>query len=447
MNGPGGWGKEPARPYFFLSYAHAPRPANRGPDPNHWVAKLYDDLIEAITMITDVPEGAPVGFMDQSMHQGQFWAERLAKELATCRVFVPLYSPRYFKSHACGQEWHAFTQRPVYQRRQDVEETSGIVPALWIATKHYTLPRCASDLQFNHASFGPDYAAEGLYALMKLSDYRAQYERAVHRLAERIVEVAEQTVVPVGRPLDFEGLPSAFGTPEPTGALHISVFSCRRGELPPGRSADYYGVLRTDWQPYRPESRRPLAEDAAEVARNMGFRPTVHEFDTESTALLGSADPAAPGVLLVDRWALGDSRRRENLRRVDRRNPAWLSTLEPWNTADEECAAHDGELGRISEDVLRNAHGTLRPSLRGGTTATPATLEEFRGAMERAVIRANDGFERRNEPKAAVPEARRPTLRADFDTGQRPRLAPLYTSGDDEDGGGTGRATPGGGQP
>ena len=104
MNSPGGWGKDAARPYFFLSYAHTPRATGKAGDPNHWVARLYDDLCEAITELTDVPEGVPVGFMDQSMHQGQFWAERLARELASCRVFVPLYSPRYFKSHACGQQ-------------------------------------------------------------------------------------------------------------------------------------------------------------------------------------------------------------------------------------------------------------------------------------------------------------------------------------------------------
>jgi FxsC-like protein len=178
----------------------------------------------------------------------------------------------------------------------------------------------------------------------------------------------------------------------------------------------------------------------------MGFRPTVHEFETEATAMLGTADPAAPGVLLVDRWALHDSLRREDLRRVDRRNPDWLAALEPWNTADDECADEDGELGRLSEDVLRNAHGGLRPSLRAGNPSAPATLQEFRGAMERAVMRASDGFERRHEPKTNVPEARRPVQQADFESGRRPRLAPLHMPGDDENGGGTARAPPGGGQ-
>ncbi|MEV6206560.1 TIR-like protein FxsC [Kitasatospora sp. NPDC051914] len=449
MNSPGGWGKDAARPYFFLSYAHTPRATGKAGDPNHWVARLYDDLCEAITELTDVPEGVPVGFMDQSMHQGQFWAERLARELASCRVFVPLYSPRYFKSHACGQEWHIFSQRPVYQRWQDGEVTSGIVPVLWVAMDHYTLPRCASELQFNHGSFGPDYAAEGLYALMKLTAYRAQYELAVHRLAQRIVEVAERTIIPVARPAAFEDQPSAFAGTEPPGnTLRISVYSYRRGEQPPARSAAYYGARRTDWQPYRPESRRPLAEDAVDVARSMGFQASVHEFETEAPALLGGAEPTAPGIVLIDRWALYDGRRRESVRRLDQRNPAWITTLEPWNAEDEECTAHDEELTRLSDDVLRSARAR-RPTLRGGGSTAPGSLEAFRGEMEWAVIRANQGFERRDGPKTQhLPAPRRPSLRADFDTGQRPpRTVPLDRPGDDEDGGGTGRAAPGGGQP
>lgn len=430
VDSPGGRGADGHRPYFFLSYAHTPRATGRPGDPNHWVARLYDDLCEAITELTDVPDGASVGFMDQSMHQGQFWAERLAKELASCRVFVPLYSPRYFTSRACGQEWHAFNQRPVYRRWREGEDTSGVVPVLWVAMSHYSLPRCASELQFNHGSFGPDYAKEGLYALMKLTGYRAQYELAVHRLAQRIVDVAEQTIIPVVRPADFETQPNAFGIQDRGNEVRISVYSYRRDELPPGRGVDCYGARRTDWQPYRQESHRTLAEDAVEFARDVDFRASVHEFESEATSLLSTAEPSAPGVVLVDRWALYDERRRENVRRVGRRGHSWLHVLEPWNPDDEESAAHDAPLTRLSGDVL----GGSRPSLRG--SGPPTTLEAFRRSFQRAVIRANDQFVRRNEPAAHHPSPSRPTLRAWSDPPQ-----------DDQDGGGTGRAAPGGGQP
>lgn len=288
-----GWDEDDARPYFFLSYAHTPKAGTRGAgDPNHWVRQLYRDLCEAVLQLTTVPAGVPVGFMDESMHQGELWAERLSEELATCRVFVPLYSPRYFNSVPCGQEWHAFTRRPVYPATIDAERTSGIVPVLWAPMSRYRLPKVASELQFNHASFGPDYATEGLYALMKLTYFRSAYELAVHRLAARIVQVAEETVIPVGRRLDFNGLPSAFDVSAPTKQLRISVLSYHQGELPPDRNPDFYGTRRTDWHPYRPAG-SPIAQHAVRLARQLGFQPTVHEFDDEVESII-EGEAAAP---------------------------------------------------------------------------------------------------------------------------------------------------------
>ncbi|MFD7733801.1 TIR-like protein FxsC [Kitasatospora phosalacinea] len=376
------------RPYFFLSYAHTPRINSRGAaDPDLWVAKLYQDLCEAILQITDVPDGHPVGFMDRSMHQGQKWAERLSHELATCRVFVPLYSPRYFKSEACGREWHLFSRRQVYHRSLTGERVTGIVPALWVSMDHYRLPRAADELQFNHDGFGAEYAAEGLYALMKLASYSSEYHTAVWRLARRIVDVAEQTVIPVGPALDFESQPSAFEPPDPADRLNILVFSYREHELPPQRSAFWYGEQRTDWQPYRPDSSRPLAQDAADIARGMGFQPTVREFEEVAAQLLAGERPDRPCVLLVDRWAFLDGRRAEAVRRLDRRNLGSVAVIEPWNREDQQSRDHERMLDELGDDLLTVTRGDRR--------GTPGGIEEFRGEMERAVMRAFTAHERR----------------------------------------------------
>ncbi|RKE21840.1 TIR-like protein FxsC [Streptomyces sp. TLI_171] len=391
------------RPYFFLSYAHTPRlNARDAADPDLWVAKLFQDLCEEILELTDVPAGHPIGFMDRSMHQGQDWAERLSRELANCRVFVPLYSPRYFKSEACGREWHLFSRRPVYQRRSGGERATGIVPALWVSMEHFRLPRVAAELQFDHDGFGPDYTAEGLYALMKIATYSSQYRTAVHRLAQRIVDVAEHTVIPTGQPADFASQPSAFEPPEPADLVRISVFSYRQSELPADRSGTWYGSRRTDWQPYRPDSVRPLAEDAADIARAMGFRPSIVEFEEESEHLLGAAGPAAPSVVLVDRWALLDTRRREALRRLDRRNIASVVFIEPWNRADGQSLQQERMLDGLGDSLLSTSRAArLRPSLREGGAAAgaPGSLEEFRGEMERAVMRAVTAFESQPAPR------------------------------------------------
>ena len=107
---PMGSGHE-VRPYFFLSYARTPRrdPGDKE-DPDRWVHKLYKDLCDAILQMTDaLPEEA--GFMDRENRLGAEWSPELTTALAACRVFVPLYSRRYFESDNCGKEWFAFARR------------------------------------------------------------------------------------------------------------------------------------------------------------------------------------------------------------------------------------------------------------------------------------------------------------------------------------------------
>ena len=112
------------RPYFFLSYARTPKrdPSDRD-DPDRWVYKLYKDLCAEILQMTDArPEEA--GFMDRENRIGAQWSPELTSALARCRVFVPLYSRRYFESDNCGREWFAFARREITHRargRQVVE--------------------------------------------------------------------------------------------------------------------------------------------------------------------------------------------------------------------------------------------------------------------------------------------------------------------------------------
>ena len=40
---------------------------------------------------------------------------------------------------------------------------------------------------------GERYCAEGFYGIMKLQNYRADYQRAVHRLAERIIAIGDES--------------------------------------------------------------------------------------------------------------------------------------------------------------------------------------------------------------------------------------------------------------
>lgn len=417
MTDPGRLGDN-TRPYFFLSYAHTPGTGSSGHDPNLWVHRLYDDLCEAIMEITPHPEGVPVGFMDRGMHLGEGWVGRLSDALANCRVFVPLYSPRYFRSEPCGQEWRGFATRPVVRHAGDHQ--TGIVPVWWVRVPRENLPVVASSLQFNHSDFGTDYLNEGMLALSKLGYFRESYELAVHRLAQRIVHVAESVEIEQGTTEDFLTLPSAFAVPTPSRQLRISVLACDTRRLPPGRAARTYGVNALDWQPYWRESDLSLARHAQGVVRKLNFHTSVHLFEDEAELLLGAegggdapvVEPSAPGVLLLDRWALLDPERRELVKRFDELNPTWVSVLEPWADDDPDCRDAEDDLGELAGQTLPRKRGEIRPTFHGIQDGLP-TLTAFDRELPLAALRAMSGFEDRTRERHPPedPGTPRPNLR------------------------------------
>ncbi|MDH6574928.1 TIR-like protein FxsC [Kitasatospora sp. MAP5-34] len=211
-------GQEPtelAAPYFFLSYAREAQPYGA-------VEQLFGDLAEEILQLTDLPGAVPAGFLDHNSTGrgltgrsdgpgGRAARSRVTEALATCRVFVPLYSPGYFLDERCGKEWSAFEQRP-----RGAGWSSGIVPALWAPVRRAELPEVASRLQYVDSRVEL-YESEGLFGLSKSQPPRERYELAVHRLATRIVEVAHTAGIPPGPPPDWDTLVNAFATSPPPG--------------------------------------------------------------------------------------------------------------------------------------------------------------------------------------------------------------------------------------
>ncbi|MET7549521.1 TIR-like protein FxsC [Streptomyces sp. NPDC005479] len=381
-------GAEP-RPYFFLSYAHTPRNDPKDKDPNLWVERFYRDLCAHVLQLTSLPAGVPAGFLDQQMQPGDGWQERLSESLAYCRVFVPLYSPRYFLSAQCGREWYAFSSRAVHYAaaRSNGSQMSGIVPALWVPVPPRQLPQPAERLQFNHATFGDDYADEGFYGLIKLRYLRDQYERAVYLLAKRIVKVAEVTQMPEGDPhQDYASVPSAFGPPGRARQMDISVLACSRSDLPPDRSPDFYGSAQRDWNPYHPKSSRPLTDHAVDLVRNLDYQVRVGEFEAEAERLLGSDRPTAPGLLLLDRWALDAPHRRALVRRLSEGHRPWISVMIPWNRDDPDSGRRESELRAVAEEALepRSEREAGHRSHGGGVPTLEAFSQELPGAVRAA---------------------------------------------------------------
>ncbi|WP_329115024.1 TIR-like protein FxsC [Streptomyces sp. NBC_01465] len=375
------------RPYFFLSYAHTPKHGAGGPDPDMWVERLFRDLCGHVMAMTDLPAGAPAGFMDREIRSGEGWSERLGDVLANCRVFVPLFSPRYFASEMCGKEWYAFAQRAIQHQARSNRPTEAIVPALWVPVPPHQLPGPAERLQFNHGDFGERYVTDGLYGLIKLKIFNEQYEHAVYELAKRIVSVADDAAVRPGRPVDYRIAPSAFGPPSAgPRPMQLTVAAPTRHELPEGRVADYYGDSPLDWNPYHPIAVRPLVSMAEDLVRALNYQASTVSFDEQVLHLDGKQPPSHPEVLIVDRWALHDEDRRNRLAAFDAEHRPWVSVIVPWNRDDHQSRAAENDLAAKLEDTmpakLREGRATSRAAAKG-----VPSMEAF-GAVLPQVIEA-----------------------------------------------------------
>nr|WP_232248661.1 TIR-like protein FxsC [Streptacidiphilus rugosus] len=399
-----GWDEGIPRPIFFLSYAHSPRGAGRPRSvSNLWEARLFRDLCDAVTDLSGWDENEPPGFMDSGLNVGEGWSDRISEALAHCRVFVPLYSVHYFKSQACGQEWAAFTSREVLSVTPGGGAPSAVVPVQWVMVPEKRLPPVAKALQFDHQAFGERYRTEGMQPLLKLNSFRSDYQLAVYRLAQRIVEVAERHRVRIGGRRDFQDYDSVFPAPEPRRTLRISVAACDVNHLPDGRSRQSYGTAPHDWRPFPGGSNEGIARRAAALAKEWEFHASIEPFEEEAARVLAGERPEAPGLLLLDRWALLDARLRETLQRLDACNPTWVGLMEPWSADDPECTTRQEELRDLAQQTMVNlrSHREQRARLRGVDVIS--SMDEFESVLPHVALSAMRAFEDLEPPDPGAP--------------------------------------------
>ncbi|MFI5933655.1 TIR-like protein FxsC [Actinoplanes sp. NPDC051494] len=189
---------------FFISYVH-----DSGEDDRH-VDTFYRDLHHDVLMFAGQRSHDTAGFCDTTLSLGQRWSPSLIDALSTAQVFVPLLSPAYFASPACGKEWQIFTSRLARSGRLHGAESS-IVPLLWVPMK---VPAVAEPYQYREAAFGPGYERAKLRALIRETRNRDEYHAFVQLLASRIVDLSDgdPVVVSSDRPA-FDTVRSAFETP------------------------------------------------------------------------------------------------------------------------------------------------------------------------------------------------------------------------------------------
>jgi FxsC-like protein len=369
--------------------------------------------------------------MDRENKLGTEWSPELMAALKTCRVFVPLYSRRYFESDNCGKEWFAFVRREVTHRARGGERLDAIVPALWTRLDRDRIPEVAQSFQYDHPDLGELYCNEGFYGIMKLKNYRADYQRAVYRLAERIVEIGDRSVAHADDDIrgmeqkDFESLQSAFGPASArrttNGQLQITVLAHDTSTLPLGRSSDYYGETPSTWSPYRPNYTQPVAYYAQELAKKcLDCEPLLRTFENDISSQADNGHQVPPSLCLVDAWVSVSEVHREYLTALDQINESWVSVLIPWNSQDAGLnLAEDDLRRRLREQLSRRMAGVPR-RCQMAATGIP-TLQDFGQLLPEMTMIMLKRF-RKDAPAhpPAGPAVERPRLRrADPEGGSR----------------------------
>lgn len=383
------------QPYFFLSYAHTPkRDQGDQTDPDYWVSQLFDDLCRHMREMLALPQDTGLGFMDRELRPGNEWPGKLDSALAACRVFVPLYSRRYFASVHCGKEWSAFTLR--MSRYHGTDRERFIVPALWVPL-HAPLPSMAA--RYESADFGRVYAELGFYGIMKLSRYRDEYDTAVHRLARQIIEAGDgaphRSPLPLGPVERYDELDSAFDTAYPTGdserRVLVTVAAADAASLPSDIPRTQYGASGREWTPYFEESNRPLAQQAADIATTLGYLPEVGELAEHADELVSDAPPTRATVLLVDPRAVTVAESRKTLQRIDGASKP-ISVVVIWNpkafTVGEEADLRDALAAALPHKLVEGRATSVLaikgvPTLADFGTVVPVVLR----AAERSFLR------------------------------------------------------------
>jgi FxsC-like protein len=373
-------------PYFFLSYAHKSRGDTRDEgEPDYWVGEFFRDLCRSVEQQARLSRSVSPGFMDRDRRVGEDWPPRVVRALATCRVFMPLYSGRYFADECCGREWNFFAHRTLDPTAQD----AAIVPGIWDPVEPGKLPPAARAPQSRYRG-SEAYETLGLYGIMKVSRYRKQYDEVIRDLARLTVTAAEHHPVKQSPAVHPRSLESAFdpaeayaGRPEPA-RVRITLVAPRRDELPGERgNSSLYGPSALDWNPYATDA-RPVAQEAAAVARSLGYAVEVADLFQHEDDLLPGDSRYGPQILIIDPWALLVPRMQQLLQRLDDRHLPWVQAVIPWNPADDE--------GRKAEDKLRAAlDATLQYKLAETATISSMaalgvpTLEDFDAVLRQLI--------------------------------------------------------------
>jgi FxsC-like protein len=401
--------------YFFLSYAREDDPA--------FIRRFFEDLSRDVRDLSGADRMGQVGFLDeQSIQPGQRWVTEVNDALSTCRCFVALTSPRYFRRDYCGREWWVFNQRLQIYEQQRNRAAPSLLPINWIPT--IPMHPVAAEIQRPALEVdGRPYTEYGLRQLLDLKRFRHEYRTFVFDLARKIVSTARAHSVP--RPRHELPLRHAFNifaeatTPggqsdstagDPARAprrapsrryVHFVIVAGSRDEMAATRrKLEYYGQHRVDWAPYWPATEGPLGNFATRVASEQNFDCAVTDITQLRQRIERAKRRNQVVVLLVDTWALELDDHQTALAEYDRHSEETTALVIPFSATDTETLADTTFLQSRVAAALPNSLKRRDPVM---LRQNVPTHDQFSASLEEILEVAMNRIFRRGTVNSRVP--------------------------------------------
>jgi FxsC-like protein len=380
-------------PHFFLSYTHTQKYGRREDPPDKPVQDFYRDLSEEVANLAGLPRTRSTGFADWEIRTGDPWEQELERMLSICGSFVALYSPAYFESDICGQEWAAFRTRESRHKAHARRDKSAIIPVMWQRVDDEHMPPAASRIHYRLPQAGETYHRRGMRELVmrrNREEIDQAYRRAVAACAARIVDVTSNDRLPSieGGTLRLNPDENAFAgqwsrnDPRP---LRFVIVAPVKGRLPAGAVLEMYGKSPEQWRPYLPDDSTPIAETAVALGHFHGFRPMTESLES-CPDLRNGAAPTAPTILIVDPWAAKDPELDALLRTFDEisHEKPWVQLMIPWDKERSGDGSRVDELERGLRQVLYRTRARCRmrnPEAVNGLASAAAFGERLLGVV------------------------------------------------------------------
>ena len=281
------------------------------------------------------------------------------------------------------------------------------MPVLWTPLlEEHDPPRYAEALDLGATE--PDYAENGLRALLRIAPYHDSYEAVLRELALRIVTIAEEAPLAPATVPDIDEIESPFKPSDHLAGFTIVVVAPTASTAPKGRDRGSYGTASTDWRPF-PEQELSLAEYARQVAERLDFKAEVTGFEK----------PAGPGLLLIDPWLVAGSHGRQALEGAIAGLPPWVLPLQVISPAPHPRTE---ALAQQVRDMLSAAGAMSTESSRRAGRGV-SSLDQFVKLVPELVAEAERQYLRRRRKAGSERNRTRPRLRPATPSGKA-TLAP-----------------------